>query len=74
MTEWAGGQVREWRYTATGIWQSLELQAIQIESTQNGKLVAIFDGYYNSDILYSFAFLFIQLDGGYKKGAFDEAL
>ena len=29
--------------------------------------MAIFDGYSSSDILCSFAFLFIQLDGGYKK-------
>lgn len=35
-------------------WKSLELKAVQIELTKNGKVMAIFDGYSSSDVLYSF--------------------
>lgn len=66
-----GGGGEGWHCIAISIWKSLELKAVQIESTKNGKVVAIFDGYCNKYILRSFAFLFIQLDRGYKKGAFD---
>lgn len=56
-----------WHCISTNIWKSLELKAVQIESTKNGNILAIFDGYSSSDILCSFAFLFIHLDRVYKK-------
>lgn len=56
-----------WHCISTNIWKSLELKAVQIESTKNGKVLAIFDGYSSSDILCSFAFLFIQRDRDIKR-------
>lgn len=65
------GEGKGWHYTSINVWKSLEFKAVQVDPTKNGKVVTIFDGYSSSDTLCSFAFLFIQLDGGYKKGAFD---